>query len=114
MDPDVAFSCKHYVVRSTSNLVPLVQSMSMVKCGQTFEQNLDEDTMVYHQELMTWSPLIESFVHGLPMKPRFVRGDGMLIWSLTSLLVRQNAVRVNRSTKLGWRLMSDSDVNVKF
>jgi len=28
--------------------------------------------------------------------------------------MRQNAVRVNRSMKLGRRLMSDSDVDVKF
>ena len=82
MDPDVAFAYKHCLVRSTSNLVPLVQSMVMVKHGQTLEENLVEDTMVYHQVLIIWSPLIESFVHGIPMKPRFVRGDGMLIWSL--------------------------------
>jgi len=75
MDPDVAFGCKYCVVRSTRNLVPLVQSMVMVKHGQTFEENLVEDTMVYHQELITWSPLIESFVHRVPMKPRFVHGD---------------------------------------
>ena len=89
MDPDVAFGCKYCVVRSTRNLVPLVQSKVLVK-----------DAKVYLQELTSWSPLTESLVHRIPMKPRFVHGDGMLIWSLTRLLMRQSADKVTSPTTL--------------
>ena len=114
MDPDVAFGCEYCMVRSTRNLVPLVQSMVMVKHGQALEENLVKDTKVYLQELTTQTPHAESLVHRIPMKPRFVHGDGMLIWLLTRLLMRQSANKVNRSTELGRRQMSDSDVNIKF
>ena len=40
LDLDVALGYKYCVVRSTSNLVPLVQSMVMVKHGQPFEDNM--------------------------------------------------------------------------
>ena len=72
-----------------------------------------EDTKVYHQELTTQSPQAESLVHRIPMKPRFVQGDGMLIWSLTQLLMRQSVDKVTSPTKLVGDKRSDCDVNVE-
>ena len=55
LDLDVALGCEYGVVRSTSNLVPLVQIVVMVKHGQPLR--------------ITWLPLTVSLVYRTPMKP---------------------------------------------